>query len=272
MPQPIAPGTAETHRRVESVLGTAVSIDLREPHPDHDDVATLDGIFHWLRWVGMTFDPESPASTVNRLGRGDLRLREIPAEVAEVLDLCDQMRLETFGFFDPVIGGRLDAGGLLKGWALRRASAWLVDAGWPNHCLTAGGDVYAAGEPHAGAAWRVGIADPQDLTRIAAVVPVRDLAVATSSSVESWRRVLSPFTARPVRAFASVTVVGPDPVRADAYSTAAVAMGAGCREWLDDLPGYSALVIPNSGRPWTTRSWPVRPADWKVLNQKQPIR
>jgi thiamine biosynthesis lipoprotein len=268
MPQQTASGAVETHRRVESVLGTAFSIDLRDPRPDHDDVAALDGIFHWLRWLGTTFDAHSPTSTISRLGRGDLRLSQCPSEIGEVLDLCDEMRRDTFGYFDPVIAGRLDPGGLLKGWALRRASAWLTTAGWHNHCLSAGGDVFAAGEPTPGVRWRVGIADPLDLSRIAAVVPVRDAAVTTSAAAGSWRQVLNPFTARPVHPYASVTVIGPDPVRADAYATAAVAMGTGCRDWLDSLDGYSALVIPSNGRPWASRGCAVRRTDWAILNRK----
>ena len=44
-------------------------------------------------------------------------------------------------------------------------------------------------------------------------------------------------------ALLSVTVVGPRLTFADAYATAAFAMGAEAARWLAALPGYEGLVI-----------------------------
>jgi thiamine biosynthesis lipoprotein len=50
-----------------------------------------------------------------------------------------------------------------------------------------------------------------------------------------------------------VTVAGPDLARADAYATAAFAMGIAGLRWVDALPGYAAAGITHDARLVTTR-------------------
>ena len=49
-----------------------------------------------------------------------------------------------------------------------------------------------------------------------------------------------------------MTVVGPELTTADAYATAALAMGADAPSWLADLDGYEAQVVSDQGRGWST--------------------
>ena len=51
----------------------------------------------------------------------------------------------------------------------------------------------------------------------------------------------------------SVTVAGPDLTRADAYATAAFAMGRAGLRWVEALPGYHAAGITHDARLITTR-------------------
>jgi thiamine biosynthesis lipoprotein len=51
-------------------------------------------------------------------------------------------------------------------------------------------------------------------------------------------------------------VIGPSLTLADAYATAAVAMGAAALDWLDDLDGYEALLVDASGEVRWTRGFP----------------
>jgi FAD:protein FMN transferase len=120
------------------------------------------------------------------------------------------------------------------------------------HCINGGGDVRAAGEPEPGRAWNVGIAHPLHPGQLASVVGIRDGAVATSGTAERGAHVLDPFTGKPASALASVTVVGADLIRADAYATAALAMGHAAREWLESLDGYEAFVIAADSSGWAT--------------------
>jgi thiamine biosynthesis lipoprotein ApbE len=55
------------------------------------------------------------------------------------------------------------------------------------------------------------------------------------------------------RELLSVTVVGPYLAHADAYATAAFAMGLAGVRWVDSLPGYAACAATADGRLVTGR-------------------
>ena len=137
----------------------------------------------------------------------------------------------------------------MKGWAAQRAADLLVAEGFGDLCVTAGGDVVARGHAAPGVRWRIGIQHPRDRTAIAAVVDATDLAVATSGSYERGEHIVDPRTGRPPVGVLSVTVTGPDLGRADAYSTAAFALGVDAAPWTMRLPpGYEALTITTEDR------------------------
>jgi thiamine biosynthesis lipoprotein len=55
---------------------------------------------------------------------------------------------------------------------------------------------------------------------------------------------------------ASITVAGPRLAWADAYATAAFAMGPDLsREWTESLDGYEAFAILPDGATWQTRGF-----------------
>jgi thiamine biosynthesis lipoprotein len=84
--------------------------------------------------------------------------------------------------------------------------------------------------------WRVGIQHPLDRQQVAAVVEATDLAIATSGAYARGDHVWNPHSGLPPRGVLSVTIVGPKLGTADAYATAAFAMGpsvarSGRRGW-----------------------------------------
>lgn len=172
--------------------------------------------------------------------------------VVAVLDLCADYAQRTGGYFTATPGGRLDPSGLVKGWAIARASALLSAAGLRRHAVNGGGDVQTVGSPSAGEMWRIGVTDPLHPQQLATVVAGNDIAVATSGIAERGHHIVDPFTGRPATDVASATVVGPDIVGADVYATAAVAMGPAAREWLLTLPGYAGFLVDAAGERWQT--------------------
>ena len=94
-----------------------------------------------------------------------------------------------------------------------------------------------------GAPWRVGIQHPRRRDRVAAVLAASDVGIATSGTYERGAHIIDPHTGRAPEGVLSVSVVGPDVATADAYATAAYAMGPMGAEWCLGLRGYAAIVI-----------------------------
>jgi thiamine biosynthesis lipoprotein len=114
--------------------------------------------------------------------------------------------------------------------------------------------VRVCGERAPGRPWRIGVQHPHERARIAAVLAPRgDLAVATSGAYERGEHIVDPLTGRPPAGVLSVTVAGPDLGTADAYATAAFAMGADGPVWTATLRGYEAMTMLAGGRVLSTR-------------------
>jgi thiamine biosynthesis lipoprotein len=223
---------------VRHIMGIPIGIDLRDP-----DGVDVEVAFDWLRDVDAVFSTYRDDSDISRLDRGELTLADCRPEVDEVLTQCMALNRSTRGYFSVRAAGRLDPSGLVKGWAVGGAAERLAAAGAENFCINAGGDVVARGRAAADCGWRIGIRHPEDLEQLAAVVALEDLSVATSGEYEQRGHIVDPHTGRPPTGLLSVTVVGPDLGRADAYATAAFAMGADGPDWTATLTGYDAMCI-----------------------------
>jgi FAD:protein FMN transferase len=214
----------------------------------------VDRAFEHLRRVDAAFSPYRATSDVSRLRAGTLAARDARPEVRAVLARCEGLRRETGGRFDVRATGALDPSGFVKGWAVDGAVAILRAAGARNLCVHAGGDVRVCGERAPGRPWRIGVQHPHERDRTAAVLAAgRGLAVATSGAYERGAHIVDPRTGRPPAGVLSVTIAGPDLGTADAYATAAFAMGAAGPAWTAALRGYDALTILADGRVLSTR-------------------
>jgi thiamine biosynthesis lipoprotein len=236
-------------RHVEHCMGTVFSFDLRPPHVP---AAVLNDVVAWLHRTDVTFSPYRHDSDISRLARGDITVAGCATEVGEILDLCDRLKETTGGCFSAYASGTLDPSGVVKGWAVERASAMLRRAGSHNHSVNGGGDVRLAGGPEPGRPWGIGIADPLRPGSVTTVITGRDMAVATSGTAERGAHILDPRTGLPATGLASVTVVGPSLSTADAYATAAFVMGDAARDWIEGLPGHEAHAVRADGSTWTT--------------------
>jgi thiamine biosynthesis lipoprotein len=239
-------------RRAVPVMGTMVSFDV----PGSANGA-VDEAVRWLHWVDRTFSTYRPDSAICRLDRGELSLAECPPEVAFVLASCEAVAAVSDGYFSVRAAGVLDPSGYVKGWAIERSAQLLTAAGSESHCVNGGGDVQCAGPgPRSGGLWRIGISDPLQPGSLVCVVSGRDFAVATSGIAERGAHIIDPCTGRPPSGLASVTITGPSLALADAYATAAFAMGQPrAREWADGLVGYAAFGITADGSTWRTSAF-----------------
>jgi thiamine biosynthesis lipoprotein len=237
---------------VEHCMGTVFTLDVRTPG---DWSAAISEAVAWLHHVDAVFSTYRADSDISRIGRSELRVEAADPEVSTVLDLCAEVQVATGGAFTAMPNGRLDPTGLVKGWAIERASQLLTAHGASDHAVNGGGDMQLRGSAGTGRPWRVGIADPNDRARVLAVLAGADLAVATSGTAERGAHILDPFTGRPATAVASATVVGPSLTRADAYATAATVLGRDALGWIAGVPGYELLLVTADGEQLTSGGW-----------------
>jgi FAD:protein FMN transferase len=238
-------------------MGTAISLHLADALPVPTLERLADDTFAWLREVDARFSTYREDSEVNRVQRGELSPDAASADLREVLAACADLWRETDGYFDAYATGRLDPSGYVKGWSVEVASARLADAGSVNHCLNAGGDVRARGRPGPDEEWRVGVRHPWQADKLCWVLTGTDVAVATSGTYERGLHVIDPHRGVPATELRAVTVVGPDLARADAYATAALAMGLAGLDWLARLAGYESGAITEDGRSFRSAGLPV---------------
>ena len=224
-------------------MGTMVSLFV----PDGGaSSATVDAAFAWLHEVDRRFSPFLADSEVGRLMRGELRPDGPSDDLAEVLDIARSVELLSDGAFD-ICGHRPDRApdptGLVKGWSVDRAAGILQDGGIGRFYLDAGGDVVVRGGQADDRPWRIGVAHPGETRSTALVLLADDLAVATSGSAERGQHITDPRSGEAADGLLAVTVVGPELGRADAYATAAFAMGLEGVGWMEALPAYAAVGI-----------------------------
>ena len=237
-----APTTLPGVRRVEHIMGLPIVVDIR----DDCTGAVIDELFDWLGWVDATFSTYKDDSEISRVNRGELPREDAHPHVRQVLERCDQLCNETGGYFDMhTPGGSIDPSGLVKGWAVDRAAAILDDAGLHNYAVNAGGDMRVRGRAVPELTWRVGIQHPLEAQQVAAVIETDgELAIATSGAYARGEHVWDPHTGRPPSGVLSVTIVGRELATADAYATAAFAMGSEVApHWTARLEGYEAMTI-----------------------------
>lgn len=154
-------------------------------------------------------------------------------------------------------GVRLDLSALAKGYAVDRVAMYLHTNGCPNVFVEIGGEVMTHGESAPGQPWRVAVETP---TLGAAVggpeyrrVELRNRAIATSGDYRNffeedghvYTHVFDPATGLPVtNGVASVSVLAPTCMLADAYATTLMVMGPERGlALLRQTPGLEALVV-----------------------------
>jgi thiamine biosynthesis lipoprotein len=247
--------TATMHgpiRHAERVLGTVFAIDVRDPG---DWSGVVAEVVAWLRRVDRVFSPSCPEGQIGRLARGELALRDCDPMVREVLATGEKVERFTGGNFTCRPRGVLDPAGIVKGWAVERASDMLTAAGACAHAVSGGGDLQLIGQPAPDEPWRVGISDPREAGALLTVVTGRDLAVATSGAGEHGARIVDPLTGTAPTGLHSITLIGVTPIGprltlVDSFATAAFAMGARARAWVEGVDSVEAIGLTSGGQTW----------------------
>lgn len=164
----------------------------------------------------------------------------------------------TFGW--KAEGVELNLGCVGKGFAVDAMAVMLTGAGplFSGLVQSGGSSARAWGScPGEGEGWRVAIRHPWNADIIIAEVVLQNAAIGTSAGsfrhlVHRGRRlphVLNPATAWPATGVASVTVLAPEAMTADALSTAFFVLGMEkVGKLIGQFPGVTALFMEESGK------------------------
>ncbi len=187
---------------------------------------------------------------------GRLPARE---EIERELSRVDYHRVaidEASSTITPADGSvRLELGGIAQGYAAGEVERLIRERGIKSGVINISGDIAVIGDKK-GKPWRIGVQDPRDTGKLCAVINAKDIAIVTSGNYERcffvdgvrYHHILDPKTGYPARGCASVTVVTPDVVLADALSTAIFVLGpeAGMK-FAESQPGVEVLIVTDDG-------------------------
>lgn len=129
----------------------------------------------------------------------------------------------------------IDVSALAKGYAVDRVAEALEALGHKDYLIEVGGELRARGHKTGGEPWRVAIEEPSEgVRRIHRTLVLGDSGMATSGDYRNYyerdgkrlSHTLDPRTGRPVaHSLASVTVIHPETIWADAWATALGVLG-----------------------------------------------
>ncbi len=209
--------------------------------------AAADAVFQSFRDVDERFSPYKETSETSRIDRGDLAPEQASREMREVLELAEDTRRRTDGYFDVRFNGRFDPSGLVKGWAIWRAARILDSDGFVSFCIEAGGDIEVRGANDQGKPWVIGIRSPFDPSLMIRRLNLPASGIATSGTYIRGEHIWNPRTGKPANEIASLTVIGPNVYEADRFATAAFAMGARGIEFMAGMEGFDAYMVDAAG-------------------------
>ncbi|MEW1954233.1 FAD:protein FMN transferase [Terrabacter sp. NPDC080008] len=241
---------------VEQIMGMPISIHLRGAEVDGERAErAVAQAFAVLREMDAIFSTYRDDSDLMRLRREEVPVSQCSPLLEEALAIGQQAEAVTRGAFTtllPTGDGDLafDPTGLVKGWAVDRASAPLVELEGISFCISAGGDVLVGAHPDlptagpAAITWRVGVEDPRDRQRIGHTLTLVRGAVATSGTAARGAHLYDPVVGAMIGRPGSVTVTGPTLLWADIWATALFVGSAETRAAFElEAAGYSATEL-----------------------------
>jgi thiamine biosynthesis lipoprotein len=129
-------------KQTRLLMGMPITLEIIDPAVTLDN---MDKVFAYFVWVDETFSIYKPSSEMSQINRGTLRVDQCSEEMRQVLELGEQTRRQSHGYFDIVHDGRYDPTGIVKGWAVHNAACMLSAEGFNHFYIDAGGDIQLAG-------------------------------------------------------------------------------------------------------------------------------
>lgn len=208
----------------------------------------FDEIFGYFSYIDETFSTYKNSSEISRINRGELTRDDWSDDMKAIFTLAETAREKTAGYFDiKKPGGGYDPSGIVKGWAIQNAAAIIVDAGFKNFYIDAGGDIQTSGVDEKSNPWHVGVKNPFKQDEIVKTVLASGHGIATSGTYIRGSHIYDPKTGKPADTFVSMTVIGENILDVDLLATAAFAMGTQGIHFVEQVPGFEGYAIDAKG-------------------------
>jgi thiamine biosynthesis lipoprotein len=148
----------------------------------------------------------------------------------------------------------LDFSGIAKGFGADRVAGWLRGQGFRHFLVEVGGELVGEGVKPDGQPWWVDIEMPPGTALPPLRLALHGLSAATSGDYRRWfeadgerfSHTIDPRSGRPAQGVASVTVLHPECMYADAYATAISVLGIEGLRFANRL-GLAAHIVLRDG-------------------------
>jgi thiamine biosynthesis lipoprotein len=227
-------------KKQASIMGMPVVIKIVDLHAKPED---FEAIFSYFRAIDEQFSTFKETSEITKINLGLLKEKNYSALMKKILQLCEQTKQETNGYFDIHLKGHLDPAGLVKGYAIHEGVKMLKKMGYHNFLVEIAGDIQTFGKNEKGEIWKVGIRNPFNRDENVKIVQLSNQGIATSGTYIRGTHIFDPHAKKPADNIASMTVVGPNVYEADRFATAAFAMGERGIQFIDLLPDFEGYMI-----------------------------
>jgi FAD:protein FMN transferase len=211
--------------------------------------ALFDAVFGYFEYVDGKFSTYKDQSEISQINKHELGFDAASEDMKTIFELSEQTSLLTDGFFNILHNGIFDPSVLVKGWAINNAADILLEKGFKDFYVEAGGDIQVFGKNSQGQNWRVGIRNPFNIEEIVKIISVSDCGIATSGTYIRGQHIYNPHNRDlPRDEIMSLTVIGLNIFEADRFATAAFAMGCEGINFIEGLEGFEGYMIDNNKR------------------------
>ncbi|MCT3804758.1 FAD:protein FMN transferase [Elizabethkingia anophelis] len=154
-------------------------------------------------------------------------------------------------------GMKIGFGSIGKGYAADKTRDLMKSMGVKAGIIDASGDISTWGTQPDGKLWAIGINNPFNDHKMAAILYFKENSVTTSGSYEKYAEIhgkryshiMNPKTGYPSTGLTSVTITGPNATMANGFSTSVMVLGEkeGLK-LLKQFPEYHYLLITDKGK------------------------
>lgn len=228
------------------IMGMPIAIEIVDKNISLDD---FEKVFDYFIYVEGKFSTYKTTSETSAINQGLIKESEYSQEMKEVISLCNETARLTNGYFTTVaVDMSFDPLGLVKGWAINKASKILLDIGFKNFYIEAGGDIQTYGFNSENKLWQVGIRNPFNREEIIKILELSGQGIATSGTYARGQHIINPLDPKKaITEIVALTVVGPNIYEADRFATAAFAMGKSGINFIENLVGFEGYMIDEKG-------------------------